>query len=76
MLKIMRTILADIFRGLFLLFLKNKIIRFSSFKLKAIPFTGDVVAHWYSAPDFWGRGPGFESDISHNDPDALQDHYV
>ena len=52
MLKKMRTILADIFRGLFLLFLKNKIIRFSSFKLKAIPFTGDVVAHWYSAPDF------------------------
>ena len=27
-----------------------------------------------SAPDFWGRGPGFESGISHNDPDALQDH--
>ena len=21
-----------------------------------------------SAPDFWGRGPGFESGISHNDP--------
>ena len=59
----MRTILADIFRGLFLLFLKNKIIRLSSFKPKAIPFTGDVVAHWYSAPDFWGRGSGFESDI-------------
>ena len=41
---------------------------------------GDVVAHlemcWLiaSAPDFWGRGPGFESGISHNDPDALQDH--
>ena len=28
------------------------------------------------APDFWGRGPGFESGIFHNDPDALQDHYV
>ena len=27
-----------------------------------------------SAPDFWGRGPGIESGISHNDPDALQDH--
>ena len=27
-----------------------------------------------SAPDFWGRGPGFESGISHNDPGALQDH--
>ena len=27
-----------------------------------------------SAPDFWGRGPGFESGIYHNDPDALQDH--
>ena len=27
-----------------------------------------------SAPDFLGRGPGFESDLSHNDPDALQDH--
>ena len=26
------------------------------------------------APDFWGRGPGFESGIYHNDPDALQDH--
>ena len=26
-----------------------------------------------SAPDFWGRGPGFESGFSHNDPDALQD---
>ena len=24
-----------------------------------------------SAPDFWGRGPGFEFD-----PDALQDHCV
>ena len=41
---------------------------------------GDVMAHlemlWLigSAPDFWGRGPGFESGISHNDPDALQDH--
>ena len=29
-----------------------------------------------NAPDFWGRGPGFESGISHNDPDALQDHCV
>ena len=29
-----------------------------------------------SAPDFWGRGPGFESGISHNDPDALPDHCV
>ena len=27
-----------------------------------------------SAPDFWGRGPGLESGISHNDPEALQDH--
>ena len=24
-----------------------------------------------SAPDVWDRGPGFESGISHNDPDAL-----
>ena len=24
-------------------------------------------------PDFWGRGPRFESGISHSDPDALQD---
>ena len=24
--------------------------------------------------NFWGRGPRFESGISHNDPDALQDH--
>ena len=29
-----------------------------------------------SAPDFWGRCPGFVSGISHNDPDALQDHWV
>ena len=29
-----------------------------------------------SAPDFWARGPGFESSISHNDPDALQDQCV
>ena len=27
-----------------------------------------------SAPDFLGRGPGFESGIYHNDPDALKDH--
>ena len=27
-----------------------------------------------SAPDFWGTGPGFESGIYRNDPDALQDH--
>ena len=35
-----------------------------------------MVAHWYSAPDFFGRGPGFEFRISHNNPDALQDHCV
>ena len=29
-----------------------------------------------SAPDFLGRGPGLDSDISHNDPDALQDYCV
>ena len=27
-----------------------------------------------SVPDFWGRGPGFESGISLNDIGALQDH--
>ena len=27
-----------------------------------------------SAPDFCGRSPVFESSVSHNDPDALQDH--
>ena len=27
-------------------------------------------------PDFRDRGPGFESGISHNDPDAQQDHCV
>ena len=27
-----------------------------------------------SVPDFWGRGPGFESVISLNDIEALQDH--
>ena len=26
--------------------------------------------------DFWGRGPGIESGIFNNDPDALQDHFV
>ena len=26
-----------------------------------------------SAPACWGTGPGFESGISNNDPDALQD---
>ena len=26
------------------------------------------------APDFWGRGSGFEYGISHTDPDSLQDH--
>ena len=29
-----------------------------------------------NAPDFWGKSPGFESGITHNDPDALQDHCV
>ena len=29
-----------------------------------------------SAPDFWGRGPGPEFGISHNDPCALQGHCV
>ena len=42
---------------------------------------GDVVAHFedgsfVSAPDLWGKDPEFEFDISHNDPDALQDHCV
>ena len=32
----------------------------------------DLVAHWYSAHHFWGRGPGFESCTSHNDPDVLR----
>ena len=29
-----------------------------------------------SSSGVWGRGPGLESGISHNDPDALQDHCV
>ena len=29
-----------------------------------------------SSPDFWGRGPRFESGFSHSDPGALQDHCV
>ena len=51
---------------------------------------GDMETHWwrsgdslvemwwlfYRAPDHWSRGPGFESGISNNDPDALQDHCV
>ena len=33
------------------------------------------IAEWPGrAPDFRGRVPGFESGISHNDPDGLQDH--
>ena len=27
-----------------------------------------------SVSDFWGKDPGFESGISLNDPDALQDY--
>ena len=27
-----------------------------------------------NAPHFWGRGFGFESGTSHNDPDARQDN--
>ena len=40
---------------------------------------GDVMVHlemWWligSALDFWGSGPGFESDISHNGPTVHQD---
>ena len=36
-----------------------------------------ILKMWWligSSPDFWDRGPWFESGISHNDPDALQDH--
>ena len=29
-----------------------------------------------SAPDILGRGPGFESGISHKDPEVLQGHCV
>ena len=36
-------------------------------------FAGDVIR---SATDFWDRGPGLESSISHNEPYALQDHCV
>ena len=42
-------------------------------------FNSRLMEMWWligSAPDFWGRGSGFESGISHNDPDALQDHCV
>ena len=50
--------------------------------LLGLRLTHIVVDHaemWWllgCAPDFWGKGPGFESDISHNDPDGLQDHCV
>ena len=43
-------------------------------KIQALIFLSEM---WWligSAPDFWGRGPGFESGTSHNDSDALQDH--
>ena len=33
-----------------------------------------LIGIYCRALDFWGRGPGIESGISHNDPDALQDH--
>ena len=29
-----------------------------------------------SAPDFWGRGQGFVSGTSHNDPNELHAHCV
>ena len=35
-------------------------------------YVGSLVAHQTSM----GRGSGFEYGISHNDPDALQDHCV
>ena len=38
----------------------------------------EMLEMWWliaSAPDFWGGGPGFESGNSHNDPDALHDHW-
>ena len=39
----------------------------------------NILEMWWpigSPPDLWGRGPGFASGISHNDPDVLQDHWV
>ena len=39
----------------------------------------NIAEMWWligSAPDFSGKCPGFESGISHNDSDALQDHCV
>ena len=38
------------------------------------PMSHPILKMWWligSAPDFWGRGPGFEFSISYNDPDAL-----
>ena len=39
---------------------------------------GSCEMWWFigSAPDFWGRIPGFKSGISHNDPGVLLDHCV
>ena len=56
-------------------------IEMRHFKLYFYFIQGDVVAHRGdvvidSAPDFWGRGPRFQSGISHKDPDALQDHII
>ena len=39
----------------------------------------NIAEMWWligSAPDFWGKCPGFESSISHSVPDELQDHCV
>ena len=43
-------------------------ISWSKTELKMWWLTGSVT-------DFRGRGPGFKSSNSHNDPDALKDHY-
>ena len=41
-----------------------------------LPPPGDVVAHTVgSATGFWGRGPGFASGISHNDPSQWRELY-
>ena len=43
---------------------------------KDLIFKGRNLTFNNGAPDFWDRGPGFESGISNNDPDGLQYHWV
>ena len=54
--------------------LLTKIITNLTMLTNLTPMSHPILKMWWligSAPDFWGRGPGFEFSISYNDPDAL-----